>query len=804
MILLLVACAVLYFFLGDAVEGLLLLVSVFLILGIHFVQEKKTQRTLESLRQLSSPRALVIRDGRQIRIAGRDVVPGDLVIVKEGDRVACDGVVLWSINLMTDESMLTGESVSVSKRPVSEQESDMQRPGGDRTPYVYSGTLVVRGQGVIRSAATGVRTEMGRIGKTLSAITSDKTRLQTEIGRMVKIFAAAGGFICLLIVAGFGWFYGDWMKGVLSGLTTAMSLLPEEFPVVLTIFLAMGAWRISQKKVLTRHIPALENLGSANVLCVDKTGTLTLNQMSVARLWLGGGKEEKFHVLQNVSPSSLPEEAHELVEYAVLASHKDPFDPMEIALYRLGRELPDWARHHHEDWRFVQEYPLSPKLLAMSCVWKTEKEASFHIAAKGAPEDILDLCHCDAKATESVLQKVQALASDGLRVLGVAKARFAAGALPSDQHEFDFEFIGLVALEDPVRPGVKAAIEECGRAGLRVIMMTGDYPATAQNIARQIGLSHPEQVVTGEELSHMNDESLRKIILTTNIFARVMPEQKLRIVEALQAEGVVVAMTGDGVNDAPSLKAADIGIAMGERGTDVAREAADLVLLDDSFPSLVTSVRMGRRIFDNIQKAISYLVAVHVPIAGLALLPILLKLPMVFSPIHIVFLELIIDPACSMAFEAEPEEADIMNRPPRDLKKPFFDKRRLAFSGFQGAAVLVCILLLYSFLIRMNVETTARASAFTALVVANLGLIFTNRSRRRILFHRAKRSANRIVRIVACGALAVLAFALYVPPAQRIFGFESLNASALLISVAVGLAGVFGVEVFKPREKNSP
>ncbi|HSD82740.1 MAG TPA: HAD-IC family P-type ATPase, partial [Anaerolineae bacterium] len=650
MFLLLVACGVIYLLLGDAQEALMLMGFVSVVIGITLYQERKTERALEALRDLSSPRALVIREHEEKRIAGREVVRGDILVLNEGDRVPADAALLSSVNLAADESPLTGESVPVRKI-TWDGVQDPSRPGGDDLPFVYSGTLLVQGHGFAEVRATGARTEIGKIGKALQAVEPEDTLLQRETNRMVRNLAILGLSLCVLVVVGYGLTRGDWLEGFLAGITLAMATLPEEFPVVLTIFLALGAWRISQKHVLTRRMPAIETLGATTVLCTDKTGTLTLNKMALVQLDVDG---ETCHLQQSLK-GDLPEKFHALVEFSILASQRDPFDPMEKAILQVGDQYLTHTEHLHNDWTLIQEYPLSKKLLALSHVWQSPDQQEYIIAAKGAPEAIANLCHFTPEQLATLMTRITSLASVGLRVLGVARARFQESDLPGDQHDFVFEFIGLIGLADPIRPAVPMAIQNCYRAGVRVIMITGDYPGTAQNIAQQIGLTPHDQVITGPELDQMDEVELRRRIAHTNLFARVVPEQKLRIVEALKADGEVVAMTGDGINDAPALKAAHIGVAMGERGTDVARESGALVLLDDDFSSIVSAVRLGRRIFDNIKKAIGYIFAIHVPIAGMSLIPVLFKWPLMLMPVHILFLELIIDPACSTIFEAEPE-----------------------------------------------------------------------------------------------------------------------------------------------------
>ena len=798
MFLLLVACGLLYMLTGELIDALMLLGFVFVVMGITIVQERRTERALEALKDLSSPRALVIRDGHQLRIAGRDVVRGDIVQVSEGDRVPADAVLLQGINLTVDESLLTGESVPVRKVPAAAP-VQMGPPGGDDLPFLFSGALVTGGQGVAEVQRTGMRTELGKIGKAIHGIESEQTLLQQETGRLVRYLAAVGLTLCAIVVVAFALSRGNsaaaWQEGFLAGITMAMATLPEELPVVLTIFLALGAWRISRHRVLTRRMPAIETLGAATVLCVDKTGTLTLNQMSVQRLFSAG---EQFET-DGRDADKLPEAFHRTVEFAVLASKLDPFDPMEKAIRQLGERYVTGTEHLHATWTLVREYPLSPELLALSHVWRSPSGADYVVAAKGAPEAIADLCHFDPPQNEELARNVAVMAGRGLRLLAVAEGRVSPANLPSGQHDVQFKFLGLVGLADPIRPEVPAAIQECHRAGVRVIMITGDYPATAQSIGRQIGLKSPDAIIRGPELNAMSDEELARRIREVNIFARVVPEQKLRIVNALKANREVVAMTGDGVNDAPALKAAHIGVAMGGRGTDVAREASALVLLQDDFASIVQAVKMGRRIFDNIKKAVAYIFAIHVLIAGLSMVPVFFAdWPLLLLPIHVVFLELIIDPACSVIFEAEHAEPNTMNRPPRNPTERLFDFRSVGLSVLQGLSVLAVLLAVYWAAGQLGHadNATRRALVFATLVVANISLILTNRSWSRTIISMF-RAPNAALWWVVGGAVAMLAVVLNVPFVRELFHFNSLHAVDIALCAAGGVVSVLWFEALK-------
>ncbi|MDD5136866.1 MAG: cation-translocating P-type ATPase [Candidatus Omnitrophica bacterium] len=793
MLLLLVACGGIYLVLGEFHDAAMLLGFVFVIIGITIYQEGKAERAIEALRDLSSPRALVIRDGAQRRISGKEVVKGDIIIIREGDRVPADAILLWGINVTADESILSGESAPVRKMPDKEGAAEFKRPGGDDLPFLYSGSLVVQGQGVAKVISIGQETEMGKIGKALSQIQEEETLLQKETGKLVKVIFAVALLLCVIVVAAYGLTRGNWMESILSGITLAMAMLPEEFPVVLTIFLALGAWRISKKDVLTRKAAAVEILGSTTVLCVDKTGTLTQNRMSIKKIFNG----REFYNIADDKRGSLPEKFHEVVEYGILASKKDPFDPMEKALEELGYTTLYETEHIHKDWPLIEEYPISKEVTALSHVWETPDKEGFVVSAKGAPEAIQDLCHLSASERKALGVRINEMAAEGLRILGIAKAFFAKEKLPLSQHAFDFKFIGLIGLADPIRPSVPLAIQECYGAGIRVVMITGDYPITAQNIAKQIGLKNPETVITGPEIEKMSAEEFKERCKTGNIFSRVQPEQKLLIVNALKTGGEVVAMTGDGVNDAPALKSAQIGIAMGERGTDVAREASDIVLLNDDFSSIVEAVRLGRRIFDNLRKAMAYVISVHVPIAGAALIPVIMGWPIILYPAHIVFLELIIDPVCSIAFESEPAEKEIMKRPPRNPKGSLFGRTLLTLSFLQGLSSLVAVIAVFQVSLYFGQgEAGARALAFITLIISNICLIFTNRSWTRSIISVFSVSNKALLSLVA-GTTVFLLLIIYVPFMQKAFHFGQIHSEDFLICFIAGVWSVLWFELLK-------
>ena len=787
MLALLVAAGGVYLALGDVKEALVLLAFACLSITITVVQEARTEKVLEALRDLTSPRALVIRDGERRRIPGREVARGDLVVLAEGDRIAADVRLIEARDLEADESLLTGESAPVRKIADSGLATATPRPGGDDLAIAFSGSLIVRGAGVGVVIATGALSEIGKIGKALGELTTETPHLQIQTRKLVNIFAIFGGIVCILVVGLYATFRGDWLDALLAGIAIGMSMLPQEFPVVLTVFMAMGAWRISQARVLTRRATAIEALGSATVLCTDKTGTLTENRMTIALLRLATGVSHSIGDAAEILPAGFDE----LVGYGVLASAAEPFDPMEKAFFALARQDGIVAAPKGE---LLKIYPLRSDLLAMTNVWG--RTGANIVAAKGAPEAIADLCRLEGKDRAALAAAVDEMAAAGLRVLGVARATFAGSDLPESQRDFAFEFLGLAGLADPLRKSVPPAVALCRTAGIRVIMITGDYPATARAIARQAGIDS-QTVMTGAELERLDDAALAAALRTNAIFARIMPDQKLRIVEALKADHQIVAMTGDGVNDAPSLKSAHIGVAMGGRGTDVAREASSIVLLDDDFGSIVTTVRLGRRIYDNLRKAMSFIFAVHVPIAGLVLLPLVLGMPILFGPMHIAFLEMIIDPVCSLVFEAEVGEDDLMRRKPRDPDEPLFSTGMIAWSVFQGAFAFGLAATIYIVALGRGMpEDEVRALTFFALVLSIVGLIFVNRSIGASLL-KALFRPNAALMVALPAVAAMLAATLLWPTARKLFGFGPLHADDLLLTFGAGLVVLVTLELLK-------
>jgi Ca2+-transporting ATPase len=779
MLLLLLGATAVYLLLGEPREAIAIAASMLIVVVISIVQERRTERALVKLRELSSPRALVVRDGIEQRIAGRDVVPGDVLVLREGDRVPADARVLSATALSVDESILTGESLAVDKAPAPHATTyDRERHA------VHSGSLVVRGFGSAEVIATGARSEIGRIGKALEALESEPTPLYKEIRRIVRWAATAGIALCVVVAVLYALTRDDWLGGVLAGITLAMGLLPEEFPVVLTIFLALGAWRLSQQGILTRRMPAIETIGAVTVLAVDKTGTLTENRMRVALI------ETDADHCDLRRAARLDASGEEVLLAALGASEREAFDPMERAIHEAASTLIARAAQELGSAALVREYDLTPQLLAVTHVWERNPGDDFQVFVKGAPETVFRLCRLPAEELQRRLERVSDIARDGLRVLAVARGVHRRGTVPETPHEYELAYLGLLCLADPLRADVPAALAECARAGIRVVMITGDHPGTALAIARQAGFRGTTGALTGTEVHALDDRTLRTRVSDTDIYARMTPEHKLRLVQALKANGEIVAMTGDGVNDAPALKAAHVGVAMGKRGTDVAREAAALVLVNDDFASLVRAVRSGRRIYDNLRHAMAFIVAVHLPIAGMGLLPVLLGWPLLLMPLHVLFLEFVIDPACTFVFEADEQERDVMSRGPRPAKAPLFSRAMLIRCAWMGGIILVLVAGTYAAALAMTSPAEARALSFAALVTANVALIFVNRAPDAPVRDLLARP-NRTFWWIAAAAPLVLMLTIYVAPIAAAFQFSApspaIAIGAMLASIIVVL-----------------
>lgn len=769
MLILLIAAGAINFLLAEILDALMLMVTVVIVIGISIYQARRTENALYALKQLTAPYATVIRDGVQQRISSNQIVVGDLLLLFEGDRVSADAELIESSTLAADESTLTGESVPVDK---------------SNGHLVFSGTLITRGHGKAIVTSTGANSQLGKIGKSLQEIPFERSQLQRDVDQLVRIIGVLGLITVVSVITIYGSTRDNWLEGGLAGIAAAMALIPEEFPVILTLFLAIGAWRMSQVKVIARKPSAIEALGSVTVLCVDKTGTLTENQMTVSEIQINGERYDITHQISN------PKVSHAL-NIAALACPIRAFDPMDKAFQVLVAHNPDQLKGIS-----LREYPVENSRLAYIHIW--ELDGRKIVAAKGAPETISRLCHLDEEKNQSLMEQVHVAADGGVRILAIAEAEIGQ-AIPEDIESLTFSFVGLALLRDPVRDGVVESIQHCARAGIRTIMITGDHPSTALAIARDISLPHVDSCLTGAQLDQIDDAELISRIGDISVFARVVPEHKLRIVRALQKKGEIVGMTGDGVNDAPALRAADIGIAMGARGTDVAREAASLVITDDNYTSIAHGIERGRTTYANLQKAMSYVVAIHIPIFGLALLPIFSSnWPLILLPGLVAFHEVIIDPACSVVFEEESPDPKIMDEKPRGIHRRIFTRTELSLSVIQGLTVFMAIFALFlhaRWSGRSDIEI--RSMTFGALMVANVGLILTNRSRTLTILQTFRQRENRAVKWIVIGALTILLSLIILPPLRLIFDLGAIGLFDWVLILFTATVGFGWYEIYK-------
>ncbi|MEA5040075.1 MAG: cation-translocating P-type ATPase, partial [Clostridiaceae bacterium] len=790
MFLLLLVAATIYFLLGEPRDGFIMLVFVVGIISIDVIQEWKTDRTLAALKDLSAPHITVIRDGAEQTIPSAELVPGDLMMICEGVKIPADGAVLRCADLCVEESSLTGESEGVWKMTEGCAEA-----AGDywRKDYCYAGTLVTQGTATIRVEKIGAATEYGKIGKDVAAAPQEDTPLQKQVGKLVKTCAVIAGALFALVGI-FTWmnipdhnFKDRLVESILSGVTLAMAMIPEEFPVILTVFLSMGAWRLAKKHSLVRKLPSVETLGSVSVLCVDKTGTITMNQMSVQELWVASGDEQS------------------MVETMGLGCETDTYDPMEKAMLACCEAHGIPRSHLFEESGFLTEYAFTNELKMMGHVWRHDGE--ILIAAKGSPERIFTICDLTPEQQAEAERRNQELSGQGLRVIAIATKALAGEAeIPASITDCHLTLLGLVGLADPPRESVKADIAVCNRAGIRVVMITGDNGITASAIAKKIGLPQGDKIITGDMLNAMNDDELREAVKTVSIFSRVVPEHKMRIVRAFRENGEIVAMTGDGVNDAPALKYADIGIAMGKRGSEVSREAADLILMDDNFTTIVETVRDGRRIYDNIRKAVGYVFTIHIPIAFASLLAPFLGIPptaLLLLPLHVVLLEVLIDPTCSIVLERQPAETDIMERRPRDPKAKLLTAGLLGKSILQGVVVFAVSFGAYFTVLAGSLANApvARSMGLAVIMLANLFLVQVNSSDRDFVFRSARRLAkDPVMWGVNLGTLALLGLILYTP-LSGLLKLSALPLRMLLAALGLAAASVLWFELVKLVKK---
>lgn len=781
MFLLLLIAATVYFLLGAPKDGAIMLVFVGFVASITFIQEWKTEKTMNALKDLTSPKVNTLRNGKNILIKSTELVPGDVVFLSEGERIPADCIVLEPSNFSVDESILTGESEYVMKVSTTQSEKSTDYWKKD---ILYAGTLCVFGKCTAIVKFTGINTEYGKIGKAISEAKDEPTPLQKKVSILVKNIAIAGVILCISVMVASYFYSFDILNSILSGISLAMAIIPEEFPVVLTVFLSMGAYRLAKNNTLMRKISAVETLGSATVLCVDKTGTITQNKMKVKSIYSDG------RIFNNEDLKN-----QELSDLMVLSCEKDPYDPMEKAILEAA---------NLSQLETVYKYDLSKKIAFDS---KTKRMANiyikdnkYYVAVKGSAETVLGLCNLDKQTMDEINIEIDKMASNGLRVLALADC--TSEEVYEDLECYELTFKGLVGLQDPPKEGVEEAIKLCKKAGIRVVMITGDYSKTAMAIGEEIGLKFTDKVIVGNEIDSLSENELCEVVKSCDVFSRVIPEQKMKIVKALKKNGEIVAMTGDGVNDAPALKSADIGIAMGKRGTEVAKEAADMILMDDNFTTIVKSVKDGRRVYDNIRKAMVYILIIHIPIAAMAMFAPLFNLPPLLLPMHIMLLELIIDPTCSIVFEGEPAEANIMENHPRPPQEPLLTRNLTIKVVLQGVVMFLAAFMPFHYMIDLGISSEyARSFSLITFIVANVTLVLVNRSNTELLYHLIKEKGSRVRLIVNSMALIMVFAIVYIPILNGFFRTEKIGIYPLIFAIVLGFISTGWWEIVKITRK---
>lgn len=775
MLILLVIASVIYFITGNTGDGLFMVAALVIVTGISLFQESRSKRTLEKLRSLTQPLCRVIRDGKTSTIPKEDVVVGDYIIIEEGTSVPADGMIIQSNDFTVNESILTGESLPVEKENAANRQ-------------VFQGTLVVGGLAICQVTAIGMNTALGKIGKTIESIKKEDTPLQKQIGNFVKKMAVAG-FVIFMLVWSINFLESrDLLASLLKALTLAMSILPEEIPVAFTTFMALGAWRLMKSGVLIKKTSTVETLGSASIICLDKTGTITENRMQLTKVFsLATGliSEAKDHSA-----------AAEVITAAMWASEPIPFDPMEVALHEAYvKASPTDQRPHFQ---MIHEYALAGKPPMMTHVLENAAGRRI-IAAKGAPEAMIAVSDLTPQQNRKVTDALKSLASEGYRVLGVGISDLAADTFPKRQQELSFTFLGLVAFYDPPKPNITEVMRAFYQAGIQIKIITGDNAATTSTIARQINFAGHEKAINGDDLNQFSDETLHKKVMEYNIFTRMFPEAKLRIVNALKANGHIVAMTGDGVNDGPALKAAHISIAMGKKGSEIAKEVSSIVLTDDDLARMIDAIAMGRKIYGNLKKAIQYIISIHIPIILTVFVPLVLgwAYPVIFTPVHVIFLELIMGPTCSIIYENEPMEKNTMIQKPRPISSTFFSLSELSVSIVQGLVITLGTLIIYQYAAHtFNSEVITRTMVFTTLITANIFLTLVNRSFYYSIFTTIRYKNNMVPGIIAL-TIALTAGIIFIKPLAGLFQITALTLNQLMPAMLAGFASVIWFEFAK-------
>lgn len=783
MLILLIAASAIYFVTGSRGEGFFMLGAILVISIISIYQDGKSRNALRELKSLTEPKCKVIRDGIEMEILREDIVVGDWLIMEEGRKIPADGAVLEAHDFSVNESILTGESLAVTKN----------EPGSE----VFQGTLVASGRAVAEVGAIGVQTKLAAIGASMESIEQEQTPLQVQVNNFVKKMAIAGGAVFLLVWAINYIRTQALLDSLLKALTLAMSILPEEIPVAFTTFMALGAWRLMKMGIIVKRTQTIEALGSATVICTDKTGTITENKMQLASLYIHAQN------LVQMPDATLSDQGRELLTMAMWASEPVPFDPMEIALHEAY--VHSAAADLRSGFKLVHEYPLEGKPPMMTHVFEN-KNSERIVAAKGAPEALMAVSGLSDKESRTVWEAVNAFADKGYRVLGVGQSCYAENVFPEKQQQLQFHFLGLVAFYDPPKANIKSVFQAFNRAGIQLKIITGDNAATTQNIARQIGFDGAERVLLGEQLVAMDEKALQDNVMQTGIFARMFPEAKLRVVNALKAKGQIVAMTGDGVNDGPALKAAHIGIAMGKKGSEIAKQASSLILVDDDFARMVDALAMGRKIYVSLKNAIRYIISIHIPIILTVFIPLALswRYPNIFTPVHIIFFEMIMGPTCSIIYENEPLEKDLLLQKPRPFTSTFFSLKELSVSILQGLVITAGMLLLYQYALAQSYdESLTRSMVFIALLAANVCLTLVNRSFRHSIWTTIRYQNNLVPMIIGITVLlSVLIF--LIPDVTRFFNLAQVNFSQLMISIGTGFVFTIWYEIVKIYNRNRP
>ncbi len=781
MLILLIVASAIYFLTGSQGEGLFMLGAIIVISAISIYQDSKSRNALAELKSLTQPKCRVIRNGAEAEILREEIVIGDYLILEEGNKIPADGSILEAHDFSVNESILTGESMAVAKN--------------ETTTEVYQGTLVTTGRATVEITAIGDKTKLGKIGISLESIEQEPTPLQIQITNFVKKMAIIGGVV-FLIVWGINYIHtGQILDSLLKALTLAMSILPEEIPVAFTTFMALGAWRLMKMGIIVKRTQTIETLGSATVICTDKTGTITENKMELVSLYVQATNSYQ------IPDKTLNEEGQKLLAMAMWSSEPVPFDPMETALHDTYGKLA--ATDLRTDFKLVHEYPLEGKPPMMTHVFENATGERI-IAAKGAPEAIIALSGLSESEKTEILNAVNELAAKGYRILAVGQSMLSGDTYPEKQQELSFDFLGLVAFYDPPKANIRSVFESFYKAGIQVKIITGDNAATTQNIARQIGFKGAENVLLGDELVAMDEPTLQQKVMQTGIFARMFPEAKLKVVNALKAQGQIVAMTGDGVNDGPALKAAHIGIAMGKKGTEIAKQASSLILVDDDLARMVDAVAMGRKIYISLKNAIRYIISIHIPIILTVFIPLALGwiYPNIFTPVHIIFFELIMGPTCSIIYENEPMEKDLLLQKPRPFTDTFFSLKELSVSILQGLMITAGMLLLYHYAVMKSYdEALTRSMVFIGLLAANIFLTLINRSFTHSVITTLRYKNNLVPMIIGITILlSVLIFIL--PGVNRFFSLELVNIGQLLISIGTGFVFTIwyeGVKIYNRK-----